>query len=274
MAELIDFDKQYMRFTAAKLAGKGEIKDDAVERILNDCMREWLDTKADWLGSKTPDGYFADMTPEELAELVRDYSQAGMEVPEPLYRRVAASPKCAPMLDDLARDASLREGTRATALRLRCDMGGTGLAELCSDMMLDTPVIREIAAQWLERAGYAAAGVLLARYDAAEDDAKDAILDVLCGYPGMDRVPELLRVRLMSDHEHRAMHAAMAAKLGDSELIEPLQTLSRLSEISYYDYKEIINAIDALGGDPGDERQFYGDPDYEALRVAGTIPEN
>ena len=40
----------------------------------------------------------------------------------------------------------------------------------------------------------------------------------------------------------------------------------QLSDIGYVDYIELRNAIESLGGDPGEERTFYGDPDYEAMR--------
>ena len=55
-------------------------------------------------------------------------------------------------------------------------------------------------------------------------------------------------------------------KLGDCRAIAPLQQLLGLSDLGYMDYIELRNAIEALGGDPGEERTFYGDPDYEAMR--------
>ena len=97
-------------------------------------------------------------------------------------------------------------------------------------------------------------------------------MDVLCSYPGAPGVAERLTERLYNDPEHRGYYAMQAEKLGDEALIEPLLRLSQLSDLGYYDYKEIVNSIEALGGDPGPERQFYGDPDYEALRTADTMP--
>ena len=91
-----------------------------------------------------------------------------------------------------------------------------------------------------------------------------ALMDVLCSYPGAPGVAERLTERLYNDPEHRGYYAMQAEKLGDEALIEPLLRLSQLSDLGYYDYKEIVNSIEALGGDPGPERQFYGDPDYES----------
>ena len=38
------------------------------------------------------------------------------------------------------------------------------------------------------------------------------------------------------------------------------------AHLTYFDYIEIRNAIEELGGDAGEERTFYGDPDFEAMR--------
>ena len=72
---------------------------------------------------------------------------------------------------------------------------------------------------------------------------------------------ERLTERLYNDPEHRGYYAMQAEKLGDEALIEPLLRLSQLSDLGYYDYKEIVNSrIEALGGDPGPERQFLRRP--------------
>lgn len=275
MAALIDFDREYMRYAASKLKDMGDMKDAALEKALNDTMQAWLSEKADWLGGKTPDEYFSAMDGDGLTGLMADYCAAGMNVPEPLYRQLAARPDSAEALKTIVSDDRMGEQARATALRLLCDMNADGVTDICVHLMEDGSDLVEMAAAWLMRAGYEAAEKLLLAYDAADDAAREAILDVLCYYPGVERTAQLLRSRLLSDHEHRAQHAAMAARLGDPGLIEPLQRLAALSEISYYDYKEIVNAIDSLGGDPGEERQFYGDPDYEFMRDPDVgLPED
>ena len=39
-----------------------------------------------------------------------------------------------------------------------------------------------------------------------------------------------------------------------------------MTDLSYLDYIELRSAVEQLGGDPGEERVFNGDPDYETLR--------
>lgn len=42
----------------------------------------------------------------------------------------------------------------------------------------------------------------------------------------------------------------------------------RLTDLRYLDYIELRDAVEALGGDAGEERAFYGDPDFEACGIS------
>ena len=59
---------------------------------------------------------------------------------------------------------------------------------------------------------------------------------------------------------------SLLEKLGDPRALETLEKMLKLTDLNYLDYMEIRNAVESLGGDPGEERTFYGDPDYEAMR--------
>lgn len=274
MASLIDFDREYMKFAAVKLQGKTEFKDNELEEILNAAMRDWLATPLEVLNGKTPDGYFAEIQPDELAEMMKAYCSAKMEVPEPLYRRISGEKACAVYLKDIIADEEAVEAARATAIRLICDMDVADADKVCADALACGGEISEIAADRLKSAGYHVVDMLSEIYETADSEVKAVVLDVLCNYPGIDATADKLIDRLYNDRDRRAYYAILAGKLGDERLLEPLMRLSQLTDMEYYDYKEIINAIDALGGDPGDVRDFYGDPDFEALRVADTMPVN
>ena len=272
MASLIDFDREYMKFAAVRLQGKTEFKDNELEELLNAAMREWLASPLEVLGGKTPDGYFAEMQPEELTEIMAAYRASKMDVPEPLYRCIAGEKACAAYLKDMIEDDGANEAARATALRLVCDMEADETDAICVNALAYGGEISEIAADRLKAAGYHIVEMLESIYEAAGSDVKAIVLDVLSNYPGIDSTADKMIERLYNDRDRRAYYAILAGKLGDERLLEPLVRLSQLTDMEYYDYKEIINAIDALGGDPGDVREFYGDPDFEALRIADTMP--
>lgn len=266
MAKLIDFDKKYMAFAAKSLKSFSDLKEDELEKALNDTVSKWVTTDDAELGGRTPDEYFAAMAPRELADNLAAYCAASMNVPEPLYRRIAGTAECAEHLVGIARNRNLSEKARGTALRLLIDMEADGLSALAADILSEGGALEDEAADWLKGAGDDVVEPLFERYEAADEGAREAILDVLCAHPGIQRTAELLKERLLSDHERRALHASYAARLGDESLLAPLFRLCKMSDLTYFDYMEIRNAIEALGGEPGAERQFYGDPDFERLR--------
>lgn len=273
MAALIDFEREYMLFAASKLRGKSDIKDEELTQLLNETMKEWLSTKADYLGNKTPDEYFSEMAADELVELMSEYCKKKMNVPEPLYGSIEKRKECVPALKALLSDAQAACSARATALMLIRDIGTEDIAEICISSLAYESDISDIAADWLKSAGYAVVDALNSRYDSDQESLKAIYLDIMSCYPGVDSTAQKLIERLYNDTQRRAFYANIAGKFGDDRLLEPLMRLSQLSDMEYFDYIEIVNAIDALGGDPGDIREFYGDPDYEALRTVSDEDE-
>ena len=49
-----------------------------------------------------------------------------------------------------------------------------------------------------------------------------------------------------------------------------LKEAAQSPDINYLDYVEVVNAIEALGGERPPEREFSGDPYYESLRQRVT----
>ena len=267
----IDFERRFQRFALDWIKRHPGLKEDEIDERYNDMLAEWRGTPADWLGGETPAGYFEKFDDAEgLAALLPVYDEAGVELPEALYSRVASLGEAAvPALLALAGNADLSANVRGTALSLLNDIGSPQALPLCADILADIGEMDETAegaVRLLARGGRACVPLLLERYDRATGAGKEAILDVLCNFPGEPRVYELAAYRFLNVPEKRAMHADFLARLGDERALEPLQLVAKAADLTYYDYLEIVNAIEALGGTLDSAREFYGDPDYEAMR--------
>ena len=126
--------------------------------------------------------------------------------------------------------------------------------------------LADAAADLLRAVGRPAVDRLLAALDGASDEATETFLELLCNFPGLERVYEETERRFLADPGRRALYASFLAKLGDPRAIEPLTRAAALSELNYLDYIEIRNAIEELGGEAPAEREFAGDPYYESLK--------
>ena len=271
--QAIDFDRRFQLYALDWLKRHPGLKEDEIDARYNEMLAEWRDKPAEWLGGQTPGAYFRQFSDAaELAALLPEYEKKNIELPEPLYSRLVelGTASVAPLMA-LAADPAGAEKVRAQALSLLNDIGAAEALPLCADLAAaaeEPGDLVEAAARILQAAGRAALEPLLARYEKAAPYGREVILDILSDLPGEPRVYELAAYNLSNDPDRRAFYAACLAKLGDPRAIELLKRVADAADMSYYDYHEIVNAVEMLGGEMEYIREFYGDPDYEAVRFS------
>ncbi len=270
--KIYDFDEKFFEYTRTWMAMHPGIKENQIENYYNEMMNSWLNAPASWLDGVKPIEYFNRYSePKDLLKLVEEYVKRDIGVPEPLYSRIiAVGEPCVPGLMRILGDSGKDEDMRANALSMLDAIGTTEPMEMYIELVAnakDENELSEMAADTLSKFTDASvADILFARYEKASDYAQSLILDVLCNFPGHEDTYKLLIDKLLSCHDRVAYYASLIEKLGDPRALDTLQKAIRFSDIGYVDYIELRNAIESLGGDPGEERTFYGDPDYEAMR--------
>lgn len=268
----IDLEHLFQHYAADRLRAAGELDEDAAEERAEALYAEWADAPCAALEGCSPRAWFARLnTPEALLETLTAYARAQIEPPELLLERFDdLGTACAAPLEALARDEGEGAEVRAQALGLLPGIDEARATRVAVDAVLaarESDAFCELAAEILaDRVDADIAARLLDGYDAAEDFARELILEVLCNFPGDGRVYERLLDMLKNRPEQRAFAARLLGRYGDARAIEPLKALISMSDITYYEYMELRNAVEALGGEIEHEREFYGDPDYEYLR--------
>lgn len=270
----IDFDRLFGDYAHAWVHERMKVEKDldAIEAGMPDLYRAWLEMPQAFLDGATPKQYFAGfITPEELIRLMEDYHAAGIQIPDPLLERLddmgqaAAAPLTALAADE-GEDASLR----MTALNLLIELESREPMALCLDLIDRREAedeLADVAAEVLSALGETAVPAIKERLDGASDPALDTYLDLLCNFPGDERIYKLTEARFLRLADKRSLYANLLAKLGDERALGPLNRVARLSDLNYLDYLEVVNAIEALGGEaPQVERTFDGDPAYESLK--------
>ena len=269
--KIIDFDKKFFEYARKWVMDHPGLNEDQIENSYNQMMQEWISAPADWLDGASPENYFSRFeSARELIDLMLGYSDAGVNLPEPLYARIVEKgEESVPFLKEILADASRPEALRAEAMGMLRDTGTAEADDLLMDLICsarEQNELSELAADVLSERGYAAARQLLDRMDACPDYAQVLILDLCCNFPGDERIYDRLIYRLHNDPDRRALWASCLGKLGDERAIEPLKALLDVLDLRYLDYIELRAAVEELGGDAGEDRSFYGDPDFEALR--------
>ena len=270
----INFDRAFERYMAEWIKENSEkYKDDMdlIEDMMPDVYLEFLKKPADFLDGVAPQDYFEQFdNTDMLVSWLCDYIAQGVPVPDLLLERVTAlgNPAEKSLLALVARD-DLPEETQMTAISLLREMESKAPMQRYIDYIasLEEPSDKgDLCAEALMSMGESVVEPILATLSSAGQTGRDIFADVLSNYPGDERIYELMIERFVTRDERRALFASYLAKLGDERAIPMLKEAAQSPDINYLDYVEVVNAIEALGGERPPEREFSGDPYYESLR--------
>ena len=269
--KIIDFDAKFFEFARKWVAAHPGMTEKQIDESYNRMMQEWVSAPAEWLDGACPAEYFKQFTAaEELIALAEGYWEKKINLPEPLYSRIIElGEACAPRLKNILCDEERAEQQRAEAMGMMRDIGSVLADDVLIELVCTADEANELsdmAADILSAKGAGIVPRLLDWYPDAPDYAQELILDICCNYPGDERIYDYLMERLRNQPERRALNASCLGKLGDPRAIEPMKAMMQLFDLRYFDYVELRDAVELLGGEVGEERTFYGDPDYEALR--------
>lgn len=270
----INFDRAFERYMTEWMKENSEkYKDDmdVIEDMMPDVYLEFLKKPADFLDGIAPQDYFEQFdNADMLVSWLCDYIAQGVPVPDLLLERVTAlgDPAEKSLMALIARD-DLPEETQMTAISLLREMESKAPMQRYVDYIasLEEPSDKgDLCAEALMSMGESVVEPILAALSGARQTGRDIFADVLSNYPGDERIYELMIERFVTRDERRALFASYLAKLGDERAIPMLKEAAQSPDINYLDYVEVVNAIEALGGERPPEREFSGDPYYESLR--------
>lgn len=270
----INFDRAFERYMAEWIKENSEkYKDDmdVIEDMMPDIYLEFLKKPADFLDGVAPQDYFEQFdNADMLVNWLCDYIAQGVPVPDLLLERVTAlgNPAEKSLLALVARD-DLPEETQMTAISLLREMESKAPMQRYIDYIASLEELSDkgdLCAEALMSMGESVVEPILAALSGAGQIGRDIFADVLSNYPGDERIYELMIERFVTRDERRALFASYLAKLGDERAIPMLKEAAQSPDINYLDYVEVVNAIEALGGERPPEREFSGDPYYESLR--------
>lgn len=270
----INFDRAFERYMAEWMKENSEkYKDDmdVIEDMMPDVYLEFLKKPADFLDGVAPQDYFEQFdNADMLVNWLCDYIAQGVPVPDLLLERVTAlgDPAEKSLLALIARD-DLPEETQMTAISLLREMESKAPMQRYIDFIASLEEQSDkgdLCAEALMSMGESVVEPILAALSGAGQTGRDIFADVLSNYPGDERIYELMIERFVTRDERRALFASYLAKLGDERAIPMLKEAAQSPDINYLDYVEVVNAIEALGGERLPEREFAGDPYYESLK--------
>lgn len=269
--QLIDFDSRFADYLRGWIQEHEDEFDQAddMEDQVPQVYQDFLDTPADWLDGERPGEYYARFDDaDELVRLMNAYLDRRISLPDMLLNRlVELGDESAERLTSILDDEGADNEKKMLAVTLLRELGSSLPMERYIAWQYereDEDELCDNAMDSLEEMGQSAREAMLDALELANPAGAEALLMALSRYPGDDRILEGL-LRLMQTRPHRlAILAACLGRLGDARALPELNQLAEEEGLRYLDYIELRNAIETLGGE-APMREFYDDPEYEAL---------
>lgn len=270
----IDFDKQFERYTMEWMkrnAAKYKNNMDVIEGMMSDVYMEFMAKPAQWLDGLSPEAYFDRFDDAGmLVDWMCEYYVQKVPVPDLLLERITAlGDQAEARLLALLDNRGIPHEAELTAISLLRELESTAPMQRYVDFIagLSEPDEKgDMCAESLLSMGEAAVEPVLRALDTAKEAGRNIFADILSNYPGDERIFALLTERFEHAGDQRALFASYLAKFGDDRALPALKEAAQAEDINYLDYVEIVNAIEALGGERPPEREFSGDPYYESLK--------
>ncbi len=268
----IDFDKGFETFIHAFIKEHGDLYQhnmEVLEKMLPDLYLQFLDTEADFLGGKKPGEYFSSFTDvKELMQMLADYRKENIPVPDPLLERITdlGSEAENALLDLLATEKDPE--MRMTAINLLNELQSSKPMQLYIRYIAEMDAEDEegdACSEALIAMGKEVVAPILKELNTATEAGRDVFADILSNFPFNEEIFKLLVDRFANREEKKAFFASCLSKYGDPRALPMLKSAAAAVDINYLDYIEVVNAIESLGGERPAEREFGGDPYYEAL---------
>lgn len=256
MKKLIDFDGLFDEKLAVYLKeNAGKYTEAQWEALIPKLYRKFADTFIPSAGS-TPNGYYADLSGEELIETLQAHLRQGVPVSDFLCREIEKRDCPLELLPLITgRDEALAQ------MALRLANGSEKAISACFETLAGDfeearkEQARELIRENAERAKELALSFLERGIE------REFMLETLSRTrAGDDRVLKALVNAFRTAEENLPIYAGFLAAYGDERALPVLEEYLAREELNYLEYREMRYAAEALGGECKHERDFSNDP--------------
>ncbi len=267
--KLIDFDGMFdEKLTKYVEENKEKYTEKQWEEVIPRLYKKFGDTYVAKIKC-TPKQYYAKMSDGELAETLKAHLTSDVPVPEFLCSEIECRDVALallPLLDE--------EDTVAVsyAINLIADdkRAFDKYFEILAQNRLDEDVRNDIADIFKHHADE----VKERAYSLCEQGiAVEYMLEILSRVKARDeKIYAALMRAFLTDEENLPMHASYLAAYGDERALPALLDRIEDTTIGFVWFQELKYAIEALGGEYNEPRDFSSDKDYLAIEAAGYSP--
>ena len=268
MIKIINIDRLFDKYIEKYVFDNvGKLKPEEIEDRIPVLYAEFGDVPQKDLDGKTPNEFYRAFSPAELLDCLSEHIEKDVPVSDFLIEAITAD----------------RDSVKAvkSALMIEHDEQFTAyLMNILADLKAEIPVERylefalydypenigELATEALTLNADRAKVKVLKSFGLAADDKKDRLSEILANVKEKsDDVFDKLVYEFVKNKNKIPLYANYLAKYGDERAIPFLKTAIE-GKINYQEFEELKFAIEALGGEYTEKRDFTEDAIYKKIK--------
>ena len=268
MIKIIDLDKLFDKYIEKfVLDNVGKVKPEEIENKIPVLYEEFGNVPQKDLDGKTPNEYYRAFPPEELLSALKEHLSGDIPVSDFLIEAITANKESVkPVKAALMQEES--EQFTAYLMNILNDLKADIPAERYIEFALyDYPDnIGELATEALIDNADKVKDKVLKCFDDASDDKKDRLSEILASVKNKsDAVFDKLVYEFVKNKKKIPLYANYLAKYGDERAIPFLKTAIE-EKVNYQEFEELKFAIEVLGGEYTEKRDFTEDAIYKKVK--------
>ena len=268
MIKLINLDNLFDKYIEKYvLENVGRIKPEEIENKIPVLYEEFGNVPQKDLGDKTPNEFYRAFSPAELLTCLQEHIEKDVPVSDFLIEAITANKESEKAVKSALME-DYDEQFTAYLMNILADLKAEIPVERYMEFALyDYPEnIGELATEALIENADKAKDKVLKAFDLAAEDKKDRLSEILASVKiKSDDVFDKLVYEFVKNKKKIPLYANLLAKYGDERAIPFLKTAIE-GKVNYQEFEELKFAIECLGGEYAEKRDFTEDAIYKKVK--------
>lgn len=268
MIKLVNLDRLFDKYIEKYvLENVGKVKPEEIENKIPVLYAEFGNVPQKDLDGKTPNEFYRSFSPAELLTCLQEHIEKDVPVSDFLVEAITAN-----------KDSE--KAVKSALIEEQDEQFTAYLMNILSDLKAEIPVERymefalydypenigELATEALMCNADKAKDKVLKAFDLAAEDKKDRLSEILASVKEKsDDVFDKLVEEFVKNKKKIPLYANYLAKYGDERAIPFLKTAIE-GKVNYQEFEELKFAIECLGGEYTEKRDFTEDAIYKKVK--------
>ena len=251
---------------------------EALENDLGMLFNRFENVKVRTLDGKTPKEYARELREDgEIFDYVSKCLENNIEVTDTILDEVVRTEGAVEYLNGLLYENN--KDAKLLASLLLKEIGGDEVEDIFISLLTNDEMpdeVKTVAFEYLSDGDDCVHDKILEIINGVPEKNQGILVEALSNFKGRKDVFFWL-VTMLQRAEDVPMYAGLLGRYGDASAIDILKSFAQEVDINYVEFVEIRNAVEELGGEMSEEKDFSDDPYYKYINHVNseeTVAEN